>query len=299
MNIRVMTDVFKISRQGYYQLLQKQGKDDSDAKTIRKLVLQLRISMPRIGGKKLYFLLKPELDKLGIKVGRDRFFDILRWEHLLVKRRKNYTRTTNSYHRYRKYDNLIQELDIIRPEQAWVSDITYIRTRKGFMYLSLITDAYSKKIMGYELSDNLKTESSIRALNKAIKNRNYGNHPLIHHSDRGFQYCSPIYTQALESNKVRVSMTTKYDPYENAVAERVNGILKNEFLLDQTFYDEKQAQKEVKRSIEVYNNLRPHLSCHYLTPNQAHNYGNYKLKRWSNSLTSYKVSIKEKNVLLN
>lgn len=172
MNIRVMTDVFKISRQGYYQLLHKQGKDDSDAKTIRKLVLQLRRSMPRIGGKKLYFLLKPELDKLGIKVGRDRFFDILRWEHLLVKRRKNYTRTTNSYHRYRKYDNLIQQLDIIRPEQAWVSDITYIRTRKGFMYLSLITDAYSKKIMGYELSDNLKTESSLRALNKAIKNRN-------------------------------------------------------------------------------------------------------------------------------
>jgi transposase InsO family protein len=299
MNVRVMTDVFKISRQGYYQLLQKQGKVDSDAKTIRKLVLQLRRSMPRIGGKKLYFMLKPELENLGVKVGRDKFFDILRREHLLVKRRKNYTRTTNSYHRYRKYDNLIQQIKIQRPEQAWVSDITYIRTRKGFMYLSLITDAYSKKIMGYELSDNLKTESSLRALNKAIKSRKYRSNPLIHHSDRGFQYCSPIYTQALESNKVSISMTTKYDPYENAVAERVNGILKNEFLLDQTFYNEKHAQKEVKRSIEVYNNFRPHLSCHYLTPNQAHNLGNYELRKWSNRTFKKQTSIKEKNVLLN
>jgi putative transposase len=299
MNVRVMTDVFKISRQGYYQLLHKHAKDDSDAQTIRKLVLQLRRSMPRIGGKKLYFLLKPELDILGVKVGRDKFFDILRWEQLLVKRRKNYTRTTNSYHRFRKYDNLIQQLDIIRPEQAWVSDITYIRTRKGFMYLSLITDAYSKKIMAYELSDSLKTEGSLRALNKAIRNRKYESKPLIHHSDRGFQYCSPIYTQALESNKVSISMTAKYDPYENAVAERVNGILKNEFLLDQTFYNEKHALKEVRRTIEVYNNLRPHLSCHYLTPNQAHHLGNYKLKKWAKRSFKKQSSIKEKNVLLN
>lgn len=277
-----MAELFKISRQGYYQLLQKHQKDDSDAKAITNLVLNLRRTMPRIGGKKLYYLVKPEMDDLGIKVGRDKFFDILRWEHLLVRRRKNYTRTTNSYHRYRKYDNLIQQLDIIRPEQAWVSDITYIRTRKGFMYLSLVTDVYSKKIMGYELSDNLKAEGSLRALNKAIRNRNYGSKPLIHHSDRGFLYCSPIYTQVLESNNESISMTTKYDPYENAVAERVNGILKNEFLLDQTFYNEKHAQKEVRRTIDVYNNLRPHLSCHYLTPNQAHHLGNYELKRWSN-----------------
>jgi len=290
-----MTALLKISRQGYYQLKETGNKEKSKAKIIRELVLQIRRTMPRIGGRKLYYLLKPELDKLGVFVGRDKFFDILRWEHLLVKRRKNYTRTTNSYHRYRKYGNLIQQLEISRPEQAWVSDITYIRTRNGFMYLSLITDAYSKKIMGYELSDNLKTESSLRALNQAIKNRCYEKKPLIHHSDRGLQYCSPTYTQVLESKGIDISMTTKYDPYENAVAERVNGILKNEFLLDQTFTNPSQARREVKRSIHIYNELRPHLSCNYLTPNQAHRKSNFKLKKWKKVYSSSKNQNKEIN----
>lgn len=275
-----MTGLLKISRQGYYKLLKSQEVSDQSVQTVRRLVLQKRRAMPRIGGRKLYFLLQPKFTRLGIKVGRDKFFDILGREHLLVKRRKNYTRTTNSYHRFRKYDNLIRQADITQAEQAWVSDITYIRTRQGFLYLSLVTDAYSKKIMGYELSDNLKTESSLRALNKAVKNRKYGTRSLLHHSDRGFQYCSPAYTQFLESQSINISMTTKYDPYENAIAERVNGILKNEFLLDQIFYNQKHALSEVKKTIAVYNNQRPHLSCNYLTPNQAHNKGKYKLKKW-------------------
>ncbi|MGE4288937.1 MAG: IS3 family transposase [Salinivirgaceae bacterium] len=288
-----MTELFNISRQAYYQLLTTKSKTALEVKTICRLVLQIRRTMPRIGGRKLYYLLQPEFVRLGINIGRDRFFDILRREHLLVKKRKNHTRTTNSYHRYRKYNNLLQHTRITRPEQAWVSDITYIRTRKGFLYLSLVTDAYSKKIMGYELSDNLKTESSLRALKKAVKNRKYADKSLIHHSDRGFQYCSPTYTQMLETNGINISMTTKYDPYENAVAERVNGILKSEFFLDQTFYNKQHALREVKRTIDVYNSLRPHLSCNYLTPNQAHNTGNYKLKQWSRNFSSREASLEE------
>ena len=275
-----MTRVLKISRQGYYKLLKSQEINNQSVKTVRKMVLQIRRTMPRLGGRKLYFLLQPEFARLGLKIGRDKFFYILGHEHLLVKKRKNHTRTTNSYHRFRKYDNLIRGASITQAEQAWVSDITYIRTRQGFLYLSLVTDAYSKRIMGYELSDNLRTESSLRALNKAVKNREYEARLLIHHSDRGFQYCSPAYTQFLESQSINISMTTKYDPYENAIAERVNGILKNEFLLDQIFYNQKHALREVKKTIAVYNNQRPHLSCNYLTPNQAHKKGKYKLKKW-------------------
>jgi putative transposase len=168
--------------------------------------------MTRVGTKKTYFLIKPELERLDIKCGRDKLHDILRSEGMLIKKKKNYMRTTNSYHRFYKYPNLIKDLHINRPEQVWVSDITYIRTNQGWLYLSLITDAYSKQIVGYQLSDNLKTINCINALKTAIKNRKYPDRPLIHHSDRGFQYCSPDYIEALEKNNIGISMTTKHLP---------------------------------------------------------------------------------------
>jgi len=199
---------------------------------------------------------------------------------MLVKKKRNYMITTNSYHRFRKHPNLIKAIEINRAEQVWASDITYIRTRQGFLYLSLITDVYSKQVVGYELSDNLRTINCISALKMAIKNRKYPERSLIHHSDRGFQYCSPYYTETLESNHIDISMTTKHDPYENAVAERINGTLKNEFDLEDRLPDQKHAEREVNKTIWVYNNLRPHDSCNKLTPIQAHAKENYKLKKW-------------------
>ena len=249
--------------------------------------------MPRIGGKKLYYLIKPNITKLGIKCGRDKFFRILRHERLLVKKRKNYIVTTQSYHRFSKHPNRIMGVDIYQPEQVWVSDITYIKTVQGFMYLSLVTDAYSKQIMGYELSDNMKTESTKKALEMAIKNRKHPNRPLIHHSDRGFQYCNPDYTDVLDNYNIDISMTTKYDPYENAVAERENGILKNEFILDKELYSKVEAKRIINQTISIYNYERPHLSCDYLTPAQAHELGNYKMKKWSKNFSSKGYPLEE------
>jgi putative transposase len=236
--------------------------------------------MTRIGTRKLHFLIKPALDREGIKCGRDKLGAILKHEGMLVKKKKNYMRTTNSYHRFYKYPNLIKDTEIYRAEQVWVSDITYIKTNEGFMYLSLITDAYSKQIVGYERSDNLKTINCINALKGAIKRRKYPDRYLIHHSDRGFQYCNPDYIETLENNNIGISMTTKYDPYENAVAERINGTLKNEFELGDRLPNQKYADREINKSICIYNNLRPHESCNYLTPVQTHTQECIKLKKW-------------------
>ena len=252
--------------------------------------------MARIGTRKLHYLIKPSLDKVGIKCGRDRLFAILKYEGLLVKKKRNYMRTTNSYHRFRKHPNLIKDIEIKRAEQVWVSDITYIRTTEGFMYLSLITDAYSKKVVGHKLSDNLKTINCICALKMAIKNRKYPARSLIHHSDRGLQYCSPDYTDILDSNHIDISMTTKHDPYENAVAERINGTLKNEFDLGDRLPDQKHAEREINKTIWIYNNIRPHDSCNKLTPIQAHAKENYKLKKWP---MRFKKKQQENNLTLN
>lgn len=276
-----MTKLFHISRQGYYQFKKRVAKRKSDHELIKQKVLAYRKEMPRIGGRKLFYLLKPVLEKSNISIGRDKLFDLLRDECLLVKKRRNYAITTRSYHRFRKHPNRIKEKTITQPEQVWVSDMTYVKCKEGNLYLNLITDAYSKKIMGYDLADNMKTESSIKALKRAIKNREYCKRRLIHHSDRGFQYCSTEYTNTLATNQIDISMTTKYDPYENAIAERVNGILKDEFYISDDRLSKQEAIEVVKRSIQVYNEKRPHMSCHYLTPNQAHQYGQYDLRKWS------------------
>ena len=234
--------------------------------------------MPRIGTRKLYYILKDPLQELH--VGRDKLFAILKANHLDILPKRSYHITTNSHHRFRKHKNLISEMIPTRPEQIWVSDITYIGKRDNHKYLALVTDAYSKKIVGYDISNSLSTDGSIRALQMAIKNRVYKQGPLIHHSDRGFQYCSDSYQKVINQNKILCSMTESYDPYANAVAERVNGILKDEFLLESYNIPIHHMKQLVHESVQIYNKLRPHLSCYMLTPDQMHNQRSIQIKTY-------------------
>lgn len=234
-----------------------------------KLVQEIRRYQPRIGGKKLYKLLKDDLDKLPDRIGRDKFFDILRKRGLLVKRRKKYVTTTDSYHRFHKYKNKLKGKLLTGPNQAYVSDITYLRTGEGFVYLFLQTDAYSRMITGWDLSDSLAIEGAIRALKMTTK-QSGNTKGSIHHSDRGIQYCSKEYVRLLKKQKMEISMTEENHCYENAMAERVNGILKDEFLLDEKFANKEIAFKAVKEAIKSYNTLRPHWSLNLYTPQQIH-----------------------------
>jgi putative transposase len=224
--------------------------------------------MPRLGTRKLHHLLSDAFNHCQLKVGRDKLFSILRMERMLISPLKNFTVTTNSKHWLRKHPNLIKEKEYKLPEQLWVSDITYLKTKECVSYLSLVTDAVSRRIMGYHLSGDLRTEGALKALKMAVGNRMYS-HALIHHSDRGVQYCSEEYQQVLRENKISTSMTDGYDCYQNALAERINGILKMEFLLA-TYQDIDQAQKVIKQSIAIYNQNRPHLALKMDTPNNVH-----------------------------
>lgn len=214
-------------------------------------------------------MLYDDLQSVG-KIGRDKFITILGKYNLLVVPKKSFTRTTNSFHRFYKYKNLLYDKTIDGSNQCWVSDITYLRTQTGFVYLFLITDYYSRKIVGWDVSASLSIEGAIIALNKAIKQRNKQSYHMIHHSDRGIQYCSNSYVDLLLRNKIKISMTEQNHCYENAKAERVNGILKNEFLLDSTFSNHTMARKAAKEAIQTYNELRPHWSLNLQTPSQVH-----------------------------
>lgn len=226
------------------------------------------MAMPRLGTRKVYYLLKESLRANRIKLGRDALFDFLRSERLLIRPRRSYTKTTWSKHWLRKHPNLLNTVKAYRAEQVWVSDITHIATRTGNTYLSLITDAFSRKIVGHYLSDDLRTEGVAQALRLAIKRRKT-DLPLIHHSDRGIQYCSQEYQAILGKNKIKPSMTDGYDCYQNALAERVNGILKDEFLIA-TCEDKHQLRKVIDQSIQIYNTMRPHLNLGYKTPTFIH-----------------------------
>ncbi|HXP49580.1 MAG TPA: IS3 family transposase, partial [Bacteroidia bacterium] len=223
----------------------------------------------------------PMLAVHRLHTGRDHLFDLLAKHKLLIRTRKRKAITTDSSHWMHKYSNLIKEMDIHRPEQVWVSDITYIRLSNGFIYLSLITDAYSKKIVGYNLHKTLAAEGCIIALQMALQQRT-NKLSLIHHSDRGCQYCSKEYVDLLHSNHVAISMTNNGDPYENAIAERLNGILKSEFNLYSSQMNYEQTGKMLTKVIDNYNAIRPHASCDYLTPNQAHSKEGIIKKRWKN-----------------
>lgn len=224
--------------------------------------------MPRIGGKKLYVLLKSSMDSHQIQMGRDKFFNWLKKHDLLAKPKKSFTRTTNSHHRFRVHRNLVKDTTVIKPNQVWVSDITYLRLQRGFCYLALITDAYSRKIIGFDVSTTLELNGCMRALKRASRSKHWKG--LTHHSDRGIQYCSNAYVKALTESGIQISMAEAGNCYENALAERVNGILKNEFNLDATFVDLKHAQRAVNQAIQIYNTERPHMSLGMKKPNEVH-----------------------------
>ena len=274
-------ELFGYTKQAYYKQFNNQVKGLQCNQQLKDAVLMIRHQMPRLGGRKLHFLLKT-----SHPIGRDRFFDLLRKENMLIYRRKKYTVTTNSKHWMRKYPNLVKELVVNRPEQLWVADITYIDTLQGNAYLHLITDAYSKQIMGFELCNNMESTSTLKALNMAVTNRRYKDKPLIHHSDRGLQYCSKLYIDKLTDNGITISMTETGSPYDNAVAERINGILKDEFGLGERMEDLQVAKCHTKQSIEIYNHLRPHLSCCLLTPKQMHQQQTLKIKTYKKTLNT-------------
>lgn len=268
MSLSKSSRLLGISRQAIYQREKRHLKRQAKLAPVTGMVMELRRFMPRLGARKLYQLIKPKLDNAGIKLGRDGLFDHLRDQRMLVKPRKSYTKTTHSKHWMKKHPNLLQGLDIKVPEQVFVSDITYIESDEGVHYLSLVTDANSRRIMGHELSRDMKAESVVKALHQATS-ESYRTQSVIHHSDRGLQYCSSVYQKALEYNGMVPSMTDGYDCYQNALAERVNGILKQEFLLYRckTFIELKVL---VAESIAIYNQMRPHLSLGMKTPEEVH-----------------------------
>jgi transposase InsO family protein len=274
--------LFGITRQAYYKNIKYQKKAIAEDHITLQLISAIRKDHPRMGGRKIYFMIKEDINRLNIKLGRDALFDLLASEHLLVQRRKRKHITTNSNHWYRKYPNLIKNLVPDGPDQIWVSDITYIRTKHEFLYLSLITDAYSKKILGYRLAKNLDSIHAVNSLQDAIKNTCKPISGLIHHSDRGIQYCSKEYTDLLHKYAISISMTENGDPLENPIAERINGTLKDEYLNDKINNHNNLDIKELSKAIEKYNTLRPHLSCEMLTPQEAHRaHGNLK-RMWKN-----------------
>lgn len=268
-SLTTITHCFGLKRDAYYKYKARADKRLKLEQQIISIVKKRRKSLPREGVRKLTKSLDIDFNKANIKVGRDTLFNVLRKYQMLTLRKKASARTTNSYHRFYKYNNIIKDVKVIRPNQVWVSDITYIRTIKGFCYLALITDVHSRKIVGYDLSDSLELKGCVRALNKAIYQAKDIN-GLIHHSDRGIQYCSNVYTQILKKKKIDISMTEENHCYENEMAERVNGILKDEFYLDQTFDNVAHAKRATKNAINLYNEIRLHLSLDYKTPNMVY-----------------------------
>jgi len=274
--------LFGVTRQAYYKHQKKSAMILSHHEQVLQLVLEKRHHHPSLGGRKLYHLLCYQLRSKGIKLGRDAFFDLLSSHDLLIKNKKRKVLTTYSRHWLRKYPNLIKGLPIQAVNQVWVSDITYWPWKEKFLYLSLITDAYSRKIVGYELSDTLETINSQRALHMAISHSNGSLQGMIHHSDRGIQYCSHQYIKMLKDHGILVSMTEKGDPLENPIAERVNGIIKSEYLKYYKAKDLDHARQLVNKAIKLYNQERPHTSCGMYTPQIIYS-TNIKPKRlWKN-----------------
>jgi putative transposase len=272
--------LFGVNRQVYYRRIRAVKRRKTRAVQVIELVESIRLQMPKIGTRKLYFILEDELKRLN--VGRDMLFRILKANHMLIQPKRRYHITTNSHHRFRKHKNLVENVVPEKPEQIWVSDITYVGNRQNPMYLALVTDAYSKQIMGHDLSNSLDVSGSLRALKMAVKKRKYKNNIVTHHSDRGLQYCSNEYQDLLKRSKMYCSMTESYDPYANAVAERVNGILKEEFIGYKNKHSLETMDALVKNSINIYNEKRPHFSCYYKTPKQMHTQNDIKIKTYKN-----------------
>lgn len=272
--------LFGYSRQAYYQYNNKEYEDFAGKEIILEFVRDKRTISPKIGARKLLVMMQKEKN-LPLP-GRDKLLSWLREEDLLVKTRIRRCSTTDSSHHYYKYTNLIRDFVPYRRNQLWVTDITYIQTQQGFTYLNLITDAYSRKIVGWRLAPTLGAKYSIEALNMAIDNAEDDISGLIHHSDRGIQYCCFKYTDILKEKEINISMTESGDPLENAIAERVNGILKQEWINRLNFKDIEEANLFISKIIDFYNNERPHSSIDMLTPNVAHNLEGVLQRRWKN-----------------
>lgn len=231
---------------------------------------QQRKLLPRVGTRKLYYLIQDQLKAKELKFGRDKLFALMRQYQLLIYPKRRYIQTTMSKHWMRKWPNLIKEIEVQHPDQVWVSDITYLKTEQGNCYLNMVTDLYSRKIVGYAIAPNMETQAMIEALKMANKQRRYKHLKTIHHSDRGLQYCSKEYVEYSRANNIQLSMTEQSDPYENALAERMNRTLKEEFGLDKTIKTRKLIYELVEESISLYNKKRPHLSLQMKTPDEVH-----------------------------
>lgn len=274
--------MFGISKQAYYKRIKSQNSKELKNIQILKIVQNTRKIHPRAGTRKLIEYIKEELVENNIKIGRDALFTLLRNNGLLVRKTKRFHITTDSKHFFYKSPNLLKDTEIKHSEQALVCDITYIKTDQRHAYLALATDPYSKKIMGYAIEDNMRVEMVKNALKMADKNRMFKTEKIIHHSDRGIQYCCPDYSQFAENLGFTLSTTQQYDPYENAVAERVNGILKYEYGLKHSFVNLKEAQKAVKQAVEIYNTKRIHWSLDFKTPEEVHQqYDKIKYKSYA------------------
>lgn len=279
MSVGAICVLFGKTRQAYYQRLGYQYQESARESIVVDMIREYRADMGKMGGRKLWH----EIDRrLPEGIGRDRLFDILDKYHMKVSRRRRTVRTTWSESWLHRYPNLVKGLVMTAANQVWVSDITYIETGEGFVYLHLVTDAYSKRIMGWRLSPSLHADATISALRMAIRNAGCDLRGLIHHSDRGCQYCCGKYVKLLQDNGIEISMTQSGDPRDNAIAERVNGILKTEWLNSERFEGLADASKRIPQVINIYNTRRPHLSLGYKTPEQAYGETGEQVRVWKN-----------------
>lgn len=273
--------MFGKSRQAYYQRRNYIYRDEVATEILRQLVAEERKHMPRLGGRKLLNLIQPKLPG-ELYLGRDAFFDFLRDHNLLVRNRHRWVKTTQSHHWLKKYPNLIVDFTPTAPNQLWVSDITYVSTTEGFGYLSLITDAYSRKIIGWCLGPSLKAKHTVKALQMALRQLPKETKGVYHHSDRGIQYCCDDYVGLLKNRKFKISMTENGDPLENPIAERVNGILKNEWIHHMRLETIDEARETLRKIMSIYNQYRPHTSIDMMTPELAHQHKGTLKKHWKN-----------------
>lgn len=272
--------LFGLTRQAYYNHFWQQQSASIEEEMVIKEVRSIRKLHPVIGARKLQVMLQPFLLEHQIKLGRDGLFDLMAANKLLVKRTKRRAITTWSSHWLHKYPNLIREYTPKRRNELWVSDITYWRTKTGFLYISFITDAYTHKIVGFNVSERLDALSPVKALRMALNDNKIRESTLIHHSDRGVQYCSGEYVKLLQDNNIEISMTENGDPLENAIAERINGIIKEEYLRHYEVDNLIEAEQVLAQSVKYYNQQRPHMSCGWLTPELVHRQNLTVTKEW-------------------
>ena len=273
MDVTQLCRKVEMSRQNFYATKKQRERQKVDGDLVAELVKKERQLQPRLGTRKLYHMLKPEFEKAGVKIGRDRLFEELGKRDLLLEPiRAQYPRTTQSCHNLPVFRNLVKELEVQGPNEVWVSDLSYLRTWEGYLYMALITDKYSRKIVGYHVGDTLEAIGCVRALEEALKDLPKGSQP-IHHSDQGSQYCCHEYVKRLQERELPISMTEMNHCAENALAERMNGILKQEYGLGFKFPTKEDARRAVRQAVWLYNTRRPHGALKNQKPEEVHRFG--------------------------